>query len=240
MKCYDHLKTRFGEIAFKKEKNKKVAIETAYADMSRRATGHTSELKKRCVEWLETEVFNTNLDFINSQESFDAWHKETCEELKKRHGSFGKIGRSQKVINMAFKYFSCIDGTYDHLLKYCHMTLDGYTLNWYKTIDPDWKKIEWSKIDDYDNQYFSIQEKIRKYLKENSMYSVDIGGKLTNNIQLPEIPFEAEFIIWEGEIIKIKYNDLIKGLKKYEESLKEKDKWLIGNIMDEFLNQFVK
>lgn len=231
------LKVRFREENFKNEIDKKTAIEKAYADMSRRAKGHKSEMKDRIVKWLFEEVFNTAFDF-NSQDDFDKWNKKICIELKERHGeSFGRIGRSQKVINMAFKYLSCVDDTYDKVLCYCHMTLDSYTLNWYKTIDKSWN-LEWSNIDDYE-QYATIQRNICNYLNNGShKYSVKLGMINTKEIELPNCPFEAEYIIWEGEKINKKYNELIRELNKYKNQGKENDKWLIENLFDEFLIKY--
>ena len=96
---------KFKEQNFKGEKNKKKAIELAYADMARRATGHTPKMKEECVKWLEEKFFDEPFTF-QSQEEFDFWHEKTCDELRevlnKHNNNFGKIGRAQKVINMAF------------------------------------------------------------------------------------------------------------------------------------------
>lgn len=237
MNHYKELKKRFCEGVFKGEKSKKKAIENAYADMSRRATGHKPYMKENCVNWLLDEVFKSTLSF-ETQEDFDNWHKNTCNGLKERLGDFGTVGRAQKVINMAFKYLSCVDDTYDNVLQYCHMTLDGYTLNWYKMIAPkgESKTIPtWSKIKNYEKEYFPIQEKIRKSLKESQEYSVVIGKSETKPLEISNIPFEAEFVIWEGEIIKTKYNALIKELSDYRSKGKERDGWLIGNLVDSCL-----
>lgn len=138
---------------------------------------------------------------------------------------------------MAFKYLSCINNDYDSVLKYCHMTLDGYTLNWYNQKFNASVK-EWSKIKDY-NVYKEIQEKIRSEIENGCSYSIKIGNKETKNIDLPTTPFEAEFIIWEGEIINSKYNDMVKSLNNYKKEGREKDNWLIESIFDNFLSEFV-
>lgn len=258
MNEYTLLKERFGKSVFKNdsEKTKIKAIEKAYADMSRRASGHKPAIKEACVKWLNEEVFSSTLSIHN----FDTWHKETCSALIKKFNSvnptFGTVGRAQKVINMAFKYFSCITNDYDDYLRFAHMTLDGYTLAWYKDVVMPWAKknnlkdvstlIEWSKINDYDGHYMLIQENIRQYLKENQSYSVIIGQKNTPLLNLPRIPFEAEFIVWEGEIVKAKYDNLIKELSKYKtktkgkEAGRTKDSWLIGIFFDDFLKSYCK
>lgn len=234
---YNKLKTRFATEVFKGDKTEEKAIEKAYADMSRRAQGHNEQLKKDCLLWLnENKIFENALKCKNQVE-FDNWHRDTCIKLKEIHKGFGRIGRSQKVINMAFKYLSCIDNAYDAILPFCHMTLDGYTLNWYKDIGGQW--VEWSKIDDY-AKYFEIQEYIREYLKNHNEYCVAIGEVTTEKIAISNIPFEAEFIIWEGEIINSKYNELVKSLNKYKLEGQKNDKWLIGDIFDTYLNNYFK
>ena len=240
----DDLKKEFGEIAFKnKKKTTQTAIEMAYADMSKRQAGHTAAMKEVCVKWLVEEVFTDSLQIAD----FAVWHKETCENLIAKMDSvtpdFATVGKAQKVINMAFKYLSCITHQYDSVLDQCHMTLDGYTLDWYKTdvMSGKGEKITWSKITQY-QEYMDIQTKIRDYLEQSPEYSVTIGGK-TVVIPTPllDSPFESEFIIWESNIIKSKYNGLIQALNNYTQGVrgqipgKKKDCWLVGNIFDDFL-----
>ncbi len=231
------LREKFKSEAIKGKIGKKKAIELAYADMSRRAQGHTSDMKSDCVEWLLSEVFNEPLK-LDSEDAFNKWHEDICEELKKRHGGFGRIGRSQKVINMAFKYLSYVEDEDMDFLKYCHMTLDSYTLNWYKRIcsNPP-KNIEWSKIDNY-KEYRAIQDSIRKHLENSPEYIIRIGDKETSPITLPATPFEAEFIIWEGEKINERYNNLIKELNNYQSKYKDADKWLIDGLFNDFLKDY--
>ena len=232
---YKELQDRFKEEIFKGIKTKEKALEKAYADMSRRATGHKSSMKEKCISWLLHEDVFSGAISCQSQEEFDSWHEQVCLKLKELHGKFGTIGRSQKVINMGFKYLSCIDNTYNSILPFCHMTLDGYTLNWYKSIGGQW--IEWSKIDDY-GEYMKIQKDIRDYLRTNHIYSINIEEKTSRQIAISKIPFEAEFVIWEGEIINAKYNDLIKRLKKYASKDMQRDKWLIDDIFDNYLKTY--
>jgi hypothetical protein len=91
-----------------------------------------------------------------------------------------------------------------------------------------------------------IQTNIRNYLKEKQVYWVQIGKTNTAEFALPEIPFEAEFIVWEGEIVKAKYDNLIKELQNYEtksrgkEAGRTKDGWLIDKLFDDFLKDYCK
>jgi len=244
----DDLKNQFHEIAFKnKAETSQKAIEMAYADMSRRQEGHTPAMKKVCVKWLADEVFTDSLQITD----FNTWHKETCETLIAKMNSvtpgFGTVGKAQKVINMAFKYLSCITNQHDSILEQCHMTLDGYTLDWYKTdvLSGKGDNIQWSKIERYAD-YMDIQDNIRKYLEQNSEYYINIGSKKTEPVLLLDDPFDSEFIIWEGNIIKEKYNSIINALNNYTQGSqgrsagKEKDAWLIGSLFDDFLREYCK
>lgn len=254
----EYLRKRFAETVFKSDNPTIMdAVEKAYADMSRRATGHKPIIKETCALWLTEEVFDKkffNRIFCN-QDDFNNWHKETSEAFVEKFNSVAKssikgtYGRAQKVINMSLKYLSCIPNISESILKhskYYHMTLDGYTLNWYKrTIDKSFKN-EWSKIESY-AEYSSIQTKIRNHLtEENRFYEINVS-KLPKikSVLLPKNPFDAEFIIWEGEIVASKYDNLIKEIDKYycknkTDSWREKDKWLIDDGFNDYLQRIVK
>lgn len=242
---YEGLKDQFKRKEFgNKDEEKVVALELAYADMSRRQRGHTPAMKKECTEYLES-VFNKPSEMDN----FNQWHKDQCYALIKIWNShkddFGTIGKAQKVLNMAFKYLSCITEDYKDVLINCHMTLDSYTLEWYKRVVMPYNKdnerkdveslCEWSKIQNYDNYYMLIQENIKNYLK-NATYSVKIGGNETKPINLPKERLNAEFVIWEGEKIKTHYAKLIDDMDSYLTG--DHDYWLIGNLFNEYLYQF--
>ncbi len=249
------LKKRFAERVFaNKERTIRAALDNAYADMSRRQNGHTPELKDACIDYL-VEVFSSYLQISD----FDAWHKELAAELINRWNrevaGFGTVGKAQKVINMAFKYLACISHDYDHLLPFCHMTLDSYTLEWYEVVVKPWAKAQdcqvgrkvsaWSKIESYD-EYLLIQQNIRAYLAAGASYSIHIGAAQTAKLQLPVAPVDAEFIVWEGQIIERKYNGLIKILEDYAknnitpEASQGYDTWLIGLMFQDYLSDYLK
>lgn len=263
----EYLKEYFRDTVFKNQKDKTLsaALDKAYADMSRRASGHSKDIKNACKDWLETEFSQLPAKAKEPDFDFDVWHEETCQELinkmNDKKTGFGTAGRAQKVINMAFKYLSCISGDYDALLPSCHMTLDGYTLAWYKKDVMPWVKekvasdkekgfsdvealTEWSKITRDD--YMLIQSNIRKYLQTTPAYSITIGGRKTESITLSAVPFDAEFVIWEGEIVKGKYELLVKELKKYAEKYRGveagriKDAWIAGDLFENYLNGYCK
>lgn len=251
---FEMLKERFGARVFaNKPQTVAVALDNAYADMSRRQKGHIPEHKEACIHYL-LEVFSNPLP----TENFDEWHEAISRELISRWNSvtedFGTIGKAQKVINMAFKYLSCITRGFDSVAPYCHMTLDSYTLDWYEAEVKPWAKREhrrvgrkvsaWSKIDSYD-AYLCIQQNIRAYLSEGKAYSIQLGNAHTSSIDLPTTPIDAEFIVWEGQIIARKYNGLIKVLEKYAEENNHPqtsqgyDTWLIGTIFQDYLRDYL-
>ena len=186
-----------------------------------------------------------------------------------------RLGRAQKILNMTFKYLYCTE-TYktdvEKILSFLHMTLDGYTLRWYKdNVVPSYglKKgdvPEWSKMDEKGkHQYISlicndgIQNRIRCYLKKNINYqyvinteeiAVDTDGGIDdtlektqalkpingNSITVSLDPFYAEFIIWEGEIVRAKMESLFKGLNGCCKSWKD-DMWALGKDIEEELKK---
>ena len=248
------LKNRFTYRVFaQKKKNIRTALDCAYADMSRRQNGHTPELKEACIDYLET-VFSSPLKI----DDFDNWHKNLTHELISKWNAqvadFGTVGKAQKVINMAFKYLSCIPNDFDGILPNCHMTLDSYTLEWYEIKVKPWAKSQkkpvgkkvsaWSKITSYE-EYLTIQNNIRDYLATNANYSILIGGKSTPEIKLPVAPMKAEFIVWEGQIVERKYNGLIKLLDNYAKEKQELpsgqgyDDWLINTLFQDYLKDYI-
>ena len=254
MNEHDMLKNRFSDRVFQgKKKETRVAIEIAYADMSRRQNGHSPAMKDVCIDWLLKNVFTGKPKITN----FDAWHEAQCNKLieiwNTKKAGFGTVGKAQKVLNMAFKYLSCITCDYDQVLPHCHMTLDSYTLAWYKDVVRPWAKlkhredveslIEWSKINSY-RDYLLIQNNIREFLKQGATYSVAINGTNTTPIALSSVPIEAEFVVWEGQIIKEKYTSLIKEMKNYTQKHrgtpagKDYDAWLLGELFAEFVRDY--
>lgn len=254
MNEHEMLKDRFGNRVFQgKNKEMRVAIELAYADMSRRQTGHSPAMKDACIAWLLKNVFAGKPQIAN----FDNWHETQCKKLieiwNEKKAGFGTVGKAQKVLNMAFKYISCITPDYNQVLPYCHMTLDSYTLAWYKDVVRPWAKlkkredvsalVEWSKINSY-KDYILIQDNIREFLKQGATYSISINKTNTQSIPLSSVPMEAEFVVWEGQIIKEKYTNLIKEMKNYTQKHrgspagKEYDAWLLGEMFADFVRDY--
>lgn len=185
-----------------------VALALAHNDMARRADGHTNEVKVASVQWLYCR-FTTNSPFaIKSQADFDTWHDQTCKQYcshmnhLNRKKYFPKkfdttYGRAQKVLNMTFKYLYCTasyQAEVEKIVEYLHMTLDSYTLRWYKDqIVAPTKGLRagdisnWSKMNEKSpkHQYISlpgdegiqkgIQNRIRDFLSQpNPMYKYTI------------------------------------------------------------------
>lgn len=257
---------------FDEEDELLLSIALAHNDMARRAQGHTDEVKKESLNWWR-KYFDANSPFkISAQGAFDKWHFDACEayceHMKKE--KFPKkfditFGRAQKVLNMTFKYLYCT-GTYksdvEKLVSFLHMTLDGYTLRWYKEqivkLDPSLKVgdvSEWSKMNEKapKHKYIDlqgdegIQNRIRKFLSSKNIYEYIINteeilddeeGEKKNKKELifsqgvSPYPFLAEFIIWKGEIIRAKMETLFKGLNGCRKSW-SKDSWAIDDVKKE-------
>lgn len=258
-----------------KEEELYVALALAHNDMARRADGHTNEVKVASVEWLY-DYFTKNSPFGHkNQADFDKWHDDTCKQFcshmnhlnQKKH--FPKkfnttYGHAQKVLNMTFKYLYCTasyQAEVEKIDQFLHMTLDSYTLRWYKDqIVAPTKALRagdisnWSKMNEPSpkHQYIDIQNRIRKFLSQPSpMYEytidteiigesdptsddTDSGAKKKKSKKIPvslsahEHPFYAEFVIWQGEIIRAKMESLLSGLNGCYKTF-PKDKWAIDS-----------
>ena len=227
------------------------SIALAHNDMSRRATGHTDNVKIASVRCLADRFSRSSPFTIGNQADFDKWHDESCREYLAymNNQTFPKkfdmtYGRAQKVLNMTFKYLYCTErykANIQSIEGFLHMTLDGYTLRWYKDeIVEQTKELkkrdvsEWSKMNEVGkHQYIDIQKQIREFLGKNSTYNYTINTKIIvdNMDEIEEVneerqkkditvsipinptnPFFAEFIVWEGEIVRAKVGNLFKGL----------------------------
>lgn len=169
-------------------------------------------IKKEAIQPSIDNAIETVRDYIlqppneENQDSFDEKHKEWCEEFRKgckKAGFNATVGKAQKVINMAFKYFYCCQDAdeHKHAFQYCHMPLDSLTLEWvYRTMKPtNGKKYTrekipaWSKLC-YESEesasklsYKSIQKDIREHFESRNKKSND---------EYKWTPLTAEFVIW--------------------------------------------
>lgn len=245
-----------------------IALAKAHADMSRRAKGHTSEVQEESVKWLKNR-FENNSPF-NFSDKFDNWHKKTCEKyceyMNSKNFDFKMTyGRAQKVLNMTFKYLYCTEKykkDVEKIAEFLHMTLDGYTLRWYKEVVIEYfnKKekprlkvgdvSDWSKMNEKGkHQYNEIQDRIKEYLENADKYEYSINTaiidedtnekpkKNTIKIEFPfenKTPFYAEFIVWEGEKVRAKIESLFKGLNGIYKTWNE-DKWAINDDVKKVL-----
>lgn len=161
---------------------------------------------------------------IDSQEAFDAKHKELCKnymDLLKNKRYPIKYGQAQKVVNMALKYlFCCEDASSKPAFEYCHMPLDGLILNWCKKelkIPVNSDKDAWSKLTE--EKYTNITEAIFDKLKNRDV-EYSIGSE---KIRLPEIPLEAELFVWPEEARKKTTKELLVQLEKCNKNKYFKD-----------------
>ena len=241
MTLIDDLKKKFIDENISKRESDSIvqrAVELAYADMSRHATGHTKAIKEKIIPIIADELQNEEERIVKD---YGTWHNKFCEKIKSemiKSGFSGTIGKTQKVINMSFKYLLLLDeeSKFCRIKDNLHMVLDSYTLGWYNTFAEKKCKIGWSKIENYDD-YIKIENEIKSYLtREDQVYKlefIDKDKKTINKgekIALPNNAFEAEFIIWEGEKNKEKYRYTINVLKDLKN-----DKWFIGDSLNNYI-----
>ena len=184
----------------------KNAVYQGYLDASRTFT-RISEIGTDNRDKVFEEVAEKISEFFKneedaSEEVFDEKHKCFCDclinKFKEKQYTI-TYGKAQKIVNMAFKYLYCCEGAKnkEKLFKFCHMTLDTYTLNWVKKNTSIKRTKEWSKLDK--EEYLDIQKAIRKTINEN--------GNLKKYTVL-----QNEFIIWPDEMLLEALYDAKKAL----------------------------
>ena len=192
-----------------------LAVMLAYNDTQRTLKGigeiWTTYKKSNFFKDIAEQIQNI---FITSplelEHEFDDKHIELCTHITDQKFFNFTYGHAQKIINMAFKYLSCMTDAdkYNEIFKQCHMPLDSRTLEWYKrtyfyntcdnptdklTSDDTWSKLTLEK-------YKVISELIKKNLKNPEQTegpAKDDCFSVYKHINcLPQCPLEAEFIIW--------------------------------------------
>ena len=211
MALLDDLILRFSKTTTKFDPAKVLesSITKAHADMSRRATGHKPEIQEESIRWLANRFKKFSPFACKKQEDFDKWHEDTCiaycEELnlfavRKGFSFIMTYGRAQKVLNMTFKYLYCTSAYKADVVKiisFLHMTLDGYTLRWYKEVVVKYindkrpqgtakLKVgdvsDWSKMNEVGkHQYIDIQKRVRDYLHSASDYQYTINTSIVDD-----------------------------------------------------------
>ena len=166
-------------------------IHSAYLDLSRTLTGMATFADAQAWHRCTAASLKSQLDALTSRsrwsrEEFDAWHRAATFQLIETAAGAGfplTVGQAQKWINMSIKNeialgdrlmpgLSCV---YD----VAHVALDRVVLG--ELRRKDWMSREllqrpWSKLRDYE-EYMTCQRLIRE--------------------NLPGIPLEEEFHIWE-------------------------------------------
>ena len=168
-------------------------IDRAYRDFSRTMHGVDYKDKKtRLYSYGKLRMHMNEIicqiitqDF--NQDSFDIWHKESCDKLI---AEFTKIinyelfyGQAQKWINMTLKYLFAIGNEkingIDRNYIYFHLPLDNIIQDKLVSYKIDRIPIKWSRINDYCT-YMDYQNKIR-------------------NVFVGQIPMDVEFRLFNGE-----------------------------------------
>ena len=130
-----------------------------------------------------------------------------------------KFGFAQKFINMTFKYLYCFDDCDKANLRFCHLPLDQYTIDWYKqygdkSIIARFKAIKfaWANIDE--TLYWDIQNDIDSKLNSGIDYPINCKDP-TQIIRLPISKIEVEFIVWMQQQLNDVYSQSLSKLKDY-------------------------
>lgn len=217
----EYLKDQFSNSKILDKEEVRKAIRVAYGTASRTFSGiRERQVAERKITFdnllIDLERYFSSADCASQTEFNTEWKKFYESVVKDFDGVYKpNCGQCQKIINVTFKILSCFFdySQYKSKFNFCHMILDGYTLNWYhnhcKTVGQEdrLKKIVWSKLSK--NQYFEIQNNIADWFKHEVDYNI---------VRLPQTAFEAEFLIWRQEMLREGITDAIKTLLTLNEA----------------------
>lgn len=197
-----------GSIRTKKKNEPKAILENgislcdafwyAYLDVCRvlrgiKCVGDPQKVRKQCISKIVPFCKKKYAD-VQCEKDFDFEHEKLSEIIREFYSENNydgfTIGKSQKWINMAFKY-ACIYDKEDakmlnRIFNYCHVPIDRYIANpivnelgvalpqyegfkmpKYVAFDASKCNYSWSKIDNYDD-YLACQNSIREILRQNN------------------------------------------------------------------------
>ena len=173
----------------------------AYLDVSRaplrgirNCVCDSIKVRNQCISKKILPFCKYELAAVKSEYKFDCAHEKLSEIIREFYSENNydgfTIGKSQKWINMAFKY-ACIYDKEDakmlnRIFNYCHVPIDRYIANpivnelgvalpkydgfkmpKHVAFDASKCNYSWSKIDNYDD-YLACQNSIREILRQNN------------------------------------------------------------------------
>ena len=138
-----------------------------------------------------------------TQAEFNEWHHDTCklflETLKDDYVNLC-YGKAQKIVNMMFKHLYCLNGAEEYdkrgYFKYCHLTLDSFTLEWFhRNVVKKGEIGIWSNL-----RYDDAVNEHENYIYYISKIEAYFNG---NNIENGLTPFQFEFYMWPDMQIQL-------------------------------------
>lgn len=179
-----------------------------------------------------------------TQDAFDAWHKDMCEEflavIEPKYQGGLKYGKAQKIVNMTFKNAYCLqhneikEDQFEKYFEYCHMPLDSITLEWFKRTQT-WLKDycknghskgscdflckylpeSWSKMKSDDSGNRYGYETIQKKIRD---YLKEYAAEnITTKYLKDYTPLQAEFFVWKYMQLELAAEGVYKQLLSFED-----------------------
>ncbi|HZL83442.1 MAG TPA: hypothetical protein VFB98_08215 [Candidatus Deferrimicrobium sp.] len=158
----------------------------AYLDMNRTLHG-MDKLGKGHADWKSSalRVLRDRLTMLPgedtwTQASFDAWHHESVDMLKRSSSEHGfsslSVGQGQKWINMSIKYAIALGERrvpgFFRVYDVAHVALDNIVLERLTELGMSPLGCAWSRLDDY-GQYMGCQQWIRDHFQGNCLLEVE-------------------------------------------------------------------
>ena len=183
----------------------KSAINKAYDDATRQGAFNTRYDKNTDVHQIKNGALECMLEKVKKIESYDEWHKSTCDEIVKKFKDVKykndglkdafTYGNAQKFVNMTIKYLYVIGNI-------INLNGDGFE-GWYKNNIIKFEADFHIPIDNYILQYLYKDNILSNKIKEidaNEYYKI-IGRNC--EYSWSQIPSYDAYLEFQNEIKKI-------------------------------------
>lgn len=151
----------------------KAAVFRAYLDFSRTIkfcnAMNDQRLKRKedIVSLFEKQIKELHSRSVSTQEDFDAWHGEVCENIIKKYNGVATLtyGQAQKWVNMTIKYLYLLSAeSFEKEFSFLHIPIDRYVIDAAKKLGVKKPGVAWSALEE--GQYKAYQQALRTAIQK--------------------------------------------------------------------------
>lgn len=167
----------------------KAAVFRAYLDFSRTIkfcnamNDQRLERKEYIVSLFEKQIKELHSRSVSTQEDFDTWHGEVCENIIDNYKGVATLtyGQAQKWVNMTIKYLYLLSADpFEKEFSFLHIPIDRYVIDAAKKLGVKKPGVAWSALNDdgYKNYQQALRTAIQKKYPNTAPLRWEFGSWL--------------------------------------------------------------